>query len=378
MSNYKFTFPVGYHNFHKDTVFNFQLNRWHSLGYARFKDFESAVGRIKDFDDWKNAMIKLAENAVTENRLINAAFYYRAAEFYILSGSSEKEFLYDKFSKLFYKAFEKDNIERFNIPYEETFLPAIKIQSGKDKKGTIVMIGGFDSFIEEWYSMMRYFSEHGYEVIGFEGFGQGAALKKYGHAFNYKWEKPVKTILDYFEINDAIIHGLSMGGWYCFRAAAFEPRITKVIASGIVYDMLKTPPLIVAWMMDFLYKKLRNYTNKLLLKNIEKGGMQAWQTANMMYISKKETPIDAFDAIAELNYKNLHSELVKQDVLILTSKNDHLIPFKMHKMQVKALTNAKSVTSKIFTKEEHAHNHCQIGNIGLALETIVKWLDSKK
>ncbi len=49
-----------------------------------------------------------------------------------------------------------------------------------------------------------------------------------------------------------------------------------------------------------------------------------------------------------------------------------MIPFKMHDMQVKALTDAKSVTDKVFTKEEHAQNHCQIGNIGLALDVMVK------
>ncbi len=44
-------------------------------------------------------------------------------------------------------------------------------------------------------------------------------------------------------------------------------------------------------------------------------------------------------------------------------------------MQVKALTNARSVTARIFTKEEQAHNHCQIGNICLALDVMVKWIE---
>ena len=48
---------------------------------------------------------------------------------------------------------------------------------------------------------------------------------------------------------------------------------------------------------------------------------------------------------------------------------------KMHDRQVKALVNAKSVTGRIFTKEDHAQNHCQIGNIGLALDIIVKWIE---
>jgi hypothetical protein len=66
---------------------------------------------------------------------------------------------------------------------------------------------------------------------------------------------------------------------------------------------------------------------------------------------------------------------VRQDVLILTGREDHFIPFKMHEMQMEALTDAASVTARIFTKEEHAHNHCQIGNVGLALEEMAGWLD---
>ncbi|GAG11749.1 unnamed protein product [marine sediment metagenome] len=49
----------------------------------------------------------------------------------------------------------------------------------------------------------------------------------------------------------------------------------------------------------------------------------------------------------------------------------------MHGKQVKALTNAKSVTARVFTKEEHAQNHCQIGNVGLALDVMVKWIEKK-
>jgi len=73
----------------------------------------------------------------------------------------------------------------------------------------------------------------------------------------------------------------------------------------------------------------------------------------------------------QINEENLHSDLVKQDVLILTGRKDHLVPFKMHNLQVKALTHAKSVDARVFTKEENAQNHCQVGNVGLAIETMV-------
>ena len=85
-----FIFPVRYHKFHRDQVFNFQLNRWHSLGYARFEDMEEAGRRINSFDDWKEVMLELADKALSEDRILNAAFYYRAAEFYTFSDDPDK------------------------------------------------------------------------------------------------------------------------------------------------------------------------------------------------------------------------------------------------------------------------------------------------
>ena len=61
MTNSEFTFPVGYYEFHKDQVFNFQLNRWYSLGYARFEDMKEAGQMINTFEEWKAVILKLAE-----------------------------------------------------------------------------------------------------------------------------------------------------------------------------------------------------------------------------------------------------------------------------------------------------------------------------
>jgi hypothetical protein len=89
----------------------------------------------------------------------------------------------------FYKAFEKDDIERFEIPYQDAFLPAMRIPAvSEKKKGTIIIHGGFDSFMEEFYSWMRHCSDRGYEVIAFEGPGQGAARRKHGLALDiFMW-----------------------------------------------------------------------------------------------------------------------------------------------------------------------------------------------
>ena len=66
-----------------------------------------------------------------------------------------------------------------------------------------------------------------------------------------------------------------------------------------------------------------------------------------------------------------------EGLLILTGAEDHFIPMKIHHLQAAALVNARSVTERIFTRAEQAQNHCQVGNMGLALETMAAWTGEK-
>jgi len=42
----RFTFPVGYRDIHRIKIVNYQLNRWHSLGYYRLEDLIPAASRV--------------------------------------------------------------------------------------------------------------------------------------------------------------------------------------------------------------------------------------------------------------------------------------------------------------------------------------------
>ncbi len=296
--------------------------------------------------------------------------------FFTLPQDPDKEPLYDKFSELFYKAFQEDEIQRIKIPYEGSYLPAIKVTPRKEKKGTILLHGGMDSFLEEWYLMMEYFANYGFEVIGFEGPGQGGALIKAGFAMDIEWEKPTSAVLNYLNLEDVTLIGLSVGGWLCLRAAAYESRIKRVIASGHAIHYMEIPPAPIARIFKF-FLKYENLFNKSSYWKMEKNPRMKWEISQTMHITKSETPFEAAKFGFDLSRENMHPEKIKQDVLFFSGKDDHFIPIKLHRRQVEALANAKSVTDRIFTKEDQAQSHCQGGNIKLALDTMVNWIDNK-
>ena len=50
------------------------------------------------------------------------------------------------------------------------------------------------------------------------------------------------------------------------------------------------------------------------------------------------------------------------------------VPLAQCYRQLAALTGARSVTGRLFTQAEQAHQHCQVGNLGLALDYMLDWI----
>jgi hypothetical protein len=105
-------------------------------------------------------------------------------------------------------------------------------------------------------------------------------------------------------------------------------------------------------------------------RKVRRGGMEAWNINRPMYVVDIDKSMAELYFVFQLNEDNLYTDQVKQDVLLLASREYHSIPNRLHEEQPRHLTPARSVTDRVLTKEEHAQNHCQIGNIGRALEVM--------
>jgi len=297
-----FVFPVGYREFNEDGGINFLLNRIYSMGYARYDDMVVAGKSIVSREDLNTEMVKAADAAVDDGRFMNAAFYYRAAELYTPWSSPDKATLYDRFTKYFYIAVEDDDFDLVDIPYNNTVLPVMRIApENGDHKGTIIVHSGYDGFKEELYSTMRFLSAHGYEVVGFDVPWMGRARAPDTEGFDHKWEKLIAIVLDYYELDDVSIFGISFGGWLSLRAAAFEPRIKRVIASSVSFDVNQYVDWFAQVFTRFIRINMREFTNDQIVKQMDTDPQTAWFFDHLMHMTKKSTPIDAANVLAEIN-----------------------------------------------------------------------------
>ena len=370
--------PIGYRKFHKDSFVNYQMNRLYSLGFGRLEDIEEAAAAIKKHADVYPAFAQQAAKARAEARLKNAAAYLRTAEFFIDHNSPQRVEAYKEFRKTWDEAFLDERITRHEVPYAGSYLPTLEAQPATTPpKGTILLFGGFDSLIEEFYVMWMHFANAGYRVIAFEGPGQGGARRLYGHLFDHDWEKPVSTMLDYFNVDEAAAIGISMGGHWVVRAAAYEPRIKQVVSWSPVYDWLAqlASPLesLMNWVLQF--EGFMNWSIRLRMQAFP---ILDFAVKQAMYLVDGKVPMDGVRWMLSMNKNHVSSEKVTQDVLLMTGEKDAFQPVKLLRKQEAALTNAQSITTRVFTEAENAHMHCQMGNLNLALTFIEQWLDEKE
>lgn len=369
--------PAGFRELHPDPFLNYQLNRLHGEGYVALDELEEAAARIRTFEDWVDAFNELADRAEAQGRLRNAAFYVRAAEFFTPPDTPKRRATYERFVSLFDRAFADEGIERHEVPYRDGVLPAARLRARGPERGTVLLFGGFDSLIEEFFVVWRTLAEAGLDVIAFEGPGQGGARTRHGLCFEHDWEHPVGAVLDHFGLEQADLVGMSMGGYWALRAAGREPRIRRVVAWAAVYDWLEKLPRLVRPFVRWLCRR-RSFMRWSIGLRMRLFPILAHVVSQTLYISGKNDLADVPSWFLGMNADHLGSHRVTQDVLLMLGEADAFQSPQLGYAQARALTQARSVTTRLFTRAEQAHTHCQIGNLPLAATELATWLTAEE
>lgn len=377
-------FPIGTYKFHDDPNFNYQMNRWTSLGNLPVDVVKKTAAKIKDLQDYCSEFMKLAGEAESNGDIQRAAFYYRAVDFFLPYDDPKKKEIYDKAVSLMREHhsayFREKRIQESRVPYGAGYLPVWRLPAATaGSKASILFTGGFDCLKEELVPVLIYFSNAGYPVYYFEGPGQGETLVKEKIAMTYEWEKPVAAVLDHFNLDDVTIIGLSLGGYLAPRAAISEKRIKRVVAWGTMYDFFnvvvsRRGRLLEYFLRTMLLLNLSFIINAMVRMIMRKDAYTHWGVDHGMHVLGASSPAEYFSKLRNYSLKNL-ADKIKQDVLLIGGSEDHFIPTSHFHQMVKKVKNARSVTGRIFTVLESGENHCQFGNSGLTLDFISNWID---
>ena len=378
------TFPVGYHSLHPNVSMNFQMNRWYGcVGEPEMLEEMRAVApRIATYADWKREFVALAESASKNGHLLRSGFYWRSAEFFMMIDDPDRKIAREKFLGTVRSVYGTELGERYVVPYADGkisgFLPAYRFKPRR-AKGTIVFFGGFDSYIEELTGMFISLRDAGYDVVAFEGPGQGGALVEAGLTMTADWHKPVSAVLDHFALERVTLIGMSLGGCLVMRASAFEPRVERAIAYGTLTSLLEVnlgqaPPVLRGVLKTLLRMRATTFVNWLVDRVARANPVVEWGIQQGKHVTGTNSAFEYLQSIAQFETRDV-SALISQDVLLLAGSEDHYAPIQHWHDQIRMLTSARSITARLFTRSEHAQNHCQVGNFDLALRTIVNWLD---
>ena len=368
---------IGYHHFHDDLSLNFQCNRWVQwIGPSAIAEVTELAARCDTYPEWIDGFLGLAEAARQADRRLASAYYDRAAEFFMRPDDPRKLGGRTRFVQTMRTLYDVSIDE---VPYAGSALPALDLHPAAETGSTIVIFGGFDSYIEEFLPMLATMVDAGHRVVAFEGPGQGSALEEHGLPMIPEWERPVRAVLDHYQLTDVTVVGESLGGGLVIRAAAFEPRIRRAVSMDILDDEFEviarqigrgvTPVLRV-----LLALRAKGIVNAVARRAIARKPVTAWGLQQGMHVTGTRTAYDFLRSTIRFNTRRV-SQLVTADVLLLAGVDDHYVPLKQLRRQAARLVRARSVTTRTFTAAEQAGNHCQVGNIGAAVRVIQAWLE---
>jgi dienelactone hydrolase len=372
-------FPTNY-------VWNLSVNLAIEMG-ARMGEIEEMCGPLQEAakapdaagtqafrETWvkmADKLIELADEDAARGRsissgdkMLRAANYMITAERLQAHGSEGRVALYQRFLDAFATGLEQSgaSARRVEIPYEGTHLSAIYVPApgGSGPQPLLVQVNGLDSTKEMKYlvGLPAWLARRGVASLIVDQPGTGEALRLHNMPARFDSEHWASRVVDWLETRPEVdskrigMEGVSLGGYYCPRAVAFEPRFACGVAWGANHD----------W---------RDVQKKRLEREGDFPVPHYWDHVCWVWGAKD---IDDFMAIAENVHLDGVLDRIRVPFLVTHGKHDSQIPLKWAERTYEQLINSPKRELKIFTEREGGVQHASFDNSANAGAYIADWV----
>jgi 2,6-dihydroxypseudooxynicotine hydrolase len=220
-------------------------------------DFQRVTAPLERWDEWLGAWSAngdmhagLAREAESLGRTrtagrawVRAALSYHFAKFVWVVDLAKHREAADRAVDALLQAHRllDPSAERMEVPYDSTTMVAtLRRPPGEERPPLVFLLPGLDSTKEEFFDWEDVFLQRGMATLSLDGPGQGET----GYATHLRadYEVAVAAMLDHLagrpdlDVDRVGAVGVSLGGYYAPRSAAFEPRIRAVVSIGGPYN----------------------------------------------------------------------------------------------------------------------------------------------
>jgi dienelactone hydrolase len=316
-------------------------------------------------------LCELAEEDEARGRLISAGDKYgRAATYYLTAerlqahGAEGRSALYRRFLDVFARgiALAGENCERVEIPYGDAHISGLYVRAEgvSGRAPLLVQLNGLDSTKEMKYrvGLPRWLAQRGVSSLIIDQPGTGEALRLHGMTAVYNTEVWASKVVDWLETRGDVdprrigCEGVSLGGYYCPRAVAFEPRFACGVVWGANHD----------W---------RDVQTKRLQKEGSFPVPHYWTHVQWVWGAKD---MDDFMKIAGNVHLDGVVERIKVPFLVTHGSKDSQIPLHWAERTYEQLVNSPKRELKIFTEREGGVQHSSFDNSANAGAYIADWV----
>jgi dienelactone hydrolase len=376
MSHWFEYFP-GNHMWSQGMMFGIEMQTWGAAALGEIDQIgQKLKGHEGDNDKWWHEWTTMAQRIEAfagreeqaGHQLTAGAYYLRAAIYYFcgerfIAPSERKWETYRSCLRCFTKGIARryPNIERVEVPYEGTTLPAWFLKAGvQGPAPTVVMFDGLDNAKE----MSVLFggieiAKRGIHTLAIDGPGQGEALRLQGIPSRYDYEVPARAAYEYMAARPEVdakrmaVAGFSMGGYYAPRAAAFEPRYAACLAWGGHWDYHES------WMRR--------------RKIMESGGTKLSAPSFQLPWVLGMPDMDACMTKLERYRLADVASRIECPFYCIHGANDNIVPLEFPQKLFDAV-GSKDKTLKVLSAHDGGSEHCQEDNRQVGVNLVADWL----